>query len=453
MGAPRGARGKARGRGRAGFVVLAKLTARALSPRVSRCYPYAAVADSVSKCEVLIAGAGPAGLATALYLMRARPELQGRVVALEKSAHPRFKTCAGGLIPKTMLALEELGLALEVPACTVMRGAARTPVGTVELDRGEPLCTIIRRDQFDARLARAARTAGLEIAEHTRVTGVSQNAERVRVETDRGVFEARVLVGADGSGSRVRAAIFGAGKESIGRALMADIPADSAHAVEFTEERYRFDFRCVSAGIPGYAWSFPCLIDDAPHLNVGIYDQHPRASGAAGGEQAQMLTELRAAFPELPLAALENRTQAFRAFPIRWFDPRDRYVNGRVILAGDAAGVDPLMGEGISCAFEHGKLAALAIERFVGGDARALAAYDRALHRGAVGRKLGKLAFAARHFYGPHHRMYFRMARMSRRARDIGVDWYNGAHHVDELPTRALVARLIREILFGAAVR
>ncbi|HUY39225.1 MAG TPA: FAD-dependent monooxygenase [Candidatus Binataceae bacterium] len=411
------------------------------------------MAASVFRCDVLIAGAGPAGLATALYLMRARPELAGRVIALEKSAHPRFKTCAGGLIPKTILALDELGIQIGVPACTVMRGEARTPVGAVILDRGEPICTIVRRDEFDARLARAALAAGLELAEHTRVLAVTQNADRVRVETDRGAFEAKVLVGADGSGSRVRAAVFGAGKESIGRALMADIPADPARAVEFTENRYRFDFRCVSAGIPGYAWSFPCLIDGNPHLNVGIYDQHPRASGAAGGEQAQMLTELRAAFPELPLAALENRTQAFRAFPIRWFDPRDRYVNGRVILAGDAAGVDPLMGEGISCAFEHGKLAADAIARMLGGDSRALAAYDRALHRGPVGRKLGKLAFAARHFYGPRHRMYFRMARMSTRARDIGVDWYNGAHHTDERPTRALVARWLREILSGAPVR
>ena len=234
---------------------------------------------------------------------------------------------------------------------------------------------------------------------------------------------------------------------------MADIPADPGSAVEFAQQRYCFDFRCVSAGIPGYAWSFPCLIDGNPHLNVGIYDQHPRASGAAGGEQAQMLTELRAAFPELPLAALENRTQAFRAFPIRWFDARDRYVNGRVILAGDAAGVDPLMGEGISCAFEHGKLAANAVAEMLGGNSRALAAYDRALHRGAVGRKLGKLSFAARHFYGPRHRMYFRMARMSRRAQDIGVDWYNGAHHTDERPTRTLVARWLREILSGAPVR
>ena len=46
-------------------------------------------------CRVLIAGAGPAGLATALYLLRRRPELAGEVIALER-AHPRPKVCAGG---------------------------------------------------------------------------------------------------------------------------------------------------------------------------------------------------------------------------------------------------------------------------------------------------------------------------------------------------------------------
>ena len=76
---------------------------------------------------------------------------------IEKSAHPRFKVCAGGLIPKTMLALDELGIPLDVPAVEVIRGEAATPVGGVDLSRGgEVLCTVIRRDRFDATLARAA---------------------------------------------------------------------------------------------------------------------------------------------------------------------------------------------------------------------------------------------------------------------------------------------------------
>src|SRR5208282_1445561 len=125
-----------------------------------------------------IAGAGPAGMATALYLLRAHPELAGQVIALEKARHPRPKVCAGGLIPKTMLAMEELGLELDVPAVEVRAGLARTEAGEIELGGGrrpgEVLCTIVRRDSFDARLAGAARERGLELVEDCRVLDLEQ---------------------------------------------------------------------------------------------------------------------------------------------------------------------------------------------------------------------------------------------------------------------------------------
>ena len=234
---------------------------------------------------------------------------------------------------------------------------------------------------------------------------------------------------------------------------MTDIAVDPERTPEFIEGRYRFDFRCVSRGISGYSWSFPCLIGGAPHLNVGIYDQRQHQFVETGGEQSRMIEQLVAAFPELPLDGLRRHATRWQSFPIRWFDARDSYARGRVILAGDAAGVDPLMGEGISCAFEHGKLAAGAISKFIDGDGDALQGYDRALHEGAMGKKLSKLAFAARHFYGPHHRLFFRVARISRRAREIGVDWYNGARHIDEVPTRSLIARWARAVLLGQSVR
>ena len=410
--------------------------------------------ESSRQFDVVIAGAGHAGLATALYLVKQRPGLGGRIVAIDKAEHPRFKVCAGGLIPKTMLALDELGIPLDVPAVEVIRGEAATPVGNVDLSRGgDMLATVIRRDQFDAMLARAATDAGVEIVQRTRVLDVTQNADSARVSTDATRFEAQVIVGADGSGSRVRRAVFDARKETIGRALMTDVAVDPERTPEFTSKRYRFDFRCVSRGISGYSWSFPCLIAGAPHLNVGIYDQRAREFEENGGAQSRMIAELIAAFPELPLDGLKRRETRWHSFPIRWFNPADSYVSGRVILAGDAAGVDPLMGEGISCAFEHGKLAAAAICKYLDGDSAALRGYNRALHQDWIGRKMSKLAFAARNFYGPRHRFFFRIANVSRRAQELGVDWYNGAGHLDELPTHRLVARWARAVLLGESLR
>jgi flavin-dependent dehydrogenase len=50
-----------------------------------------------------------------------------------------------------------------------------------------------------------------------------------------------------------------------------------------------------------------------------------------------------------------------KGHPIRWFSPENKMSMPRVLLIGDAAGADPLFGEGISIALGYGVLAARAI--------------------------------------------------------------------------------------------
>src|SRR5262249_62064437 len=104
------------------------------------------------------------------------------------------------------------------------------------------------------------------------------------------------------------------------------------------------------------------------------------------------------------------------------------------------------------CVCGPGRAAAGAIGQFLADDPGAFTRYDRELHRGVTGRKLRKLAFAARHFYGPRHRTFFRLSRLSRRAQEVGLDWYNGAGRCDEFSTAALVLRWTGSVLFGASV-
>jgi geranylgeranyl reductase family protein len=407
------------------------------------------LAGAARRCKVLIVGSGPAGSATALYLLKLRPELNGQVIALEKRRHPRVKVCAGGLIPKTIEALDELGLQLKPPSVAVMRGRAVTDVGTFEHVREQPLCTVVRRDEFDHWLAQTAQNRGLRLYQNTNVLQVALGAHGVSVTTERGPFFADVLVGADGSSSAVRKALFGTSKSTVGRALTADLPVDARGSEEFARQLYRFDFRCVSWGIKGYAWSFPCLIASQPHLNVGVYDQAPHATTGAGVPKLRLDQALCRSFPELELDRCRTSAPVFKGAPIRWYDADGPFARGRVLLVGDAAGVDPMMGEGISVAFEHGKLAARAIARLLDGDQQAAAEYDRALHVEPIGRKLSRLACLAHHFYGPRHRLFLRAAAASRPAREIGLDWYNGVGRLDELRAPRVVAEWLRRLLSG----
>jgi len=374
----------------------------------------------MERFPIIIVGSGPAGAATALALHRLDPALAADVLLLDKARHPRPKVCAGGLIPAGTRWLAEHDLALDVPHVTVHRALVTTPTTTVRHDDRD-LCAVVRRAEFDAALVDACRARGIMLREDEHVVDAVRTDDGIRLETNRGSYAARLVIGADGSGSVIRRRLVDPGKQHIARAIMADVPVGALCWSGFAEQRYDFDFHLLRRGLRGYLWAFPCLIDGVPHANIGAYSLTPIGS---------QLDDAFAAY----LGTFTDAVPRRAAFPIHWYRPRARLAAPHAWLVGDAAGVDPLMGEGISLAFEYGTIAAAtAVEAVSGGDCSGIA-YQRAVERSSLGTKLRRLHLATRLFYGRPWRACFAIAEYSRRVRALGLRWYNG---VDEWDRRS----------------
>ncbi|MBM4269863.1 MAG: NAD(P)/FAD-dependent oxidoreductase [Deltaproteobacteria bacterium] len=362
---------------------------------------------AIERRDLVIVGGGPGGSGTALALERIAPELAARTLVLDRADFPRDKTCAGGLIPHTLELLESLDLSLDVPSVRVDH--ARVEAGGSEaLAIPSPgCCWVIRRREFDAMLLAAARARGVEVRTGVAVRDASRSGEWIRLETTAGPLEARAVVGADGSGSLVRRRLVDADEGWIARAVMSDVPIDAPAAPDV----YEFDFRDVPDGLAGYAWSFPCLIEGRPHWNVGVYSLR---RGGEGGRLGRLLEKRAEGVAER------------KAHPIRLYDEGRPLAAPGVLLVGDAGGVDPLLGEGISFALEYGRHAALTLrDAFAAGDLR-FPDYTARIAGSPLGKKLRRLAMGARLFYGPKSAFWFRVARFSRTAQRIGMNWYNG---------------------------
>lgn len=356
--------------------------------------------------DVVIVGGGPGGTGTALALQRIDPDLARRAVLLDRADFPREKTCAGGLIPLTLELLRSVDLELTVPAVRVDHARVEAGGRAIELD-AEGCCWVIRRSEFDDMLLCAARDRGLDVRTGVRVRGAERAGDRIRLETSDGPIEARAVVAADGAGSLLRRRLVDPDEGWVARAVMADVPIPGSDA----PDTYEFDFRDVWQGLAGYAWSFPCWIDGRPHWNVGAYSIRRRGEG----ERLEGI-----------LADRSRGVAERKAHPIRLYASGNPIAAPGVLLVGDAAGVDPLLGEGISFALEYGRMAARELqEGFQAGDLT-FSGYGARVARSDLGKKLRRLALGARLFYGPSSDLWFRVARLSRTAQRIGMNWYNG---------------------------
>ncbi len=313
---------------------------------------------NIIQTDILIIGSGPSGISTALHLVHADPSWAERILLVDKAVHPREKVCGGGVTLPGEAILSDLGLAFEPPHAHV-RELRMVYRGRAYAIYGDPVFRIVRRDEFDHWLLRKARERGVRVRQGEAVSEIRLERSHVEAVTENGVIRARVLVGADGSHSMVRRKTKLHNPARMARTLEAVTPEksfDSQHGAAV------FDVGPREAGLQGYYWDFPSIINNRPFMNRGVYDSrihpdHPRASLKPAFRRSLMERKRR----------LEECT--LKSGSIYLFNKQGPFARPRVLLAGDAAGVDPFVGEGISFALGYGRVAASAIlDAFNGRD-------------------------------------------------------------------------------------
>ncbi len=310
--------------------------------------------SDIQLIDVLIVGAGPSGTSTALHLVRSDPAWAKRIVIVDKAVHPREKICGGGITHMGRNVISGLGLELEVEHFDV------NEVKVTYRDKGftfygKPVFTIVRRDEFDAWLVKTAVKQGITVRQGEAVKNVISHDEYVEVVTDKATFHAKTVVAADGSNSFVRRTLKWDGDSHVARLIEVLTPENADSTPAFRDRIALFEFdRLTTHELQGYNWDFPSYVQKRPFMNRGVFDSRAQPHRPKADLKATLADALVVRDRDLD-------DYKIKGFPIRWWDKNGRFAQPRILLAGDAAGADPLLGEGISFALGYGKVAAIAI--------------------------------------------------------------------------------------------
>lgn len=370
------------------------------------------------RCDVLVAGGGPAGATAAIALARAGVE----VVVVERARFPRFHI-GESLLPRQLRTIEDLGLAERLEGVTRQRkvGAEfafgheteslrfRFTEGLVE---GESETFNVERAAFDAFLLDEARRAGAIVVEEAAVRDVVRLADddvAVRVAPPGGAGGGEV--GGSAVEIRARQLLDASGQSTlVGRHLGTRQPYPGHRKVA-----YFGHFRGVER-LPGADAGHPCIVMmadgwfwiiaiDPERTSVGLVmdaDDARRVGRDLGVPPSRMLAW---AMPRCPFVArrtagaegpAENHVGADFSYRCR------PYAGAGYLLVGDAATfLDPIFSTGICLAMVGAAEAAATVRGLLdGGDADRL----RAGYAALVERSTAVFFRLVRRFYQPAFR-------------------------------------------------
>ena len=306
--------------------------------------------DPIGHFDIMIVGAGPAGISTWLHLKKVAPALADNVLVIDKAVFPRHKVCAGGVGAWSQSVLDHLEVDLNISSLFVDDVAFQYR-DQQWIFHSPNQFRMVQRADFDLTLVRSAKKRGIELHENEQFIAAERKQDSVAVKTSRGNYVVKALVGADGSLSKVRRSMVPSHHTCLASTLQVSAPVDLKNDKGSIQEKARIDLSPIDNGLQGYLWHFPCLNKGKPFINIGTGNAR-----FLPGRPKMTLKEIF--FRELEANDIEIKPQSWSSHPIRWFSHDEPMASPSVILVGDAAGIEPAFGGGIHMALSYGEIAA-----------------------------------------------------------------------------------------------
>jgi flavin-dependent dehydrogenase len=294
------------------------------------------VVSGKTATDVFIIGGGPAGLAAAIAARQ-----RGLSVTVADGTEPPIdKACGEGLMPETLAALGQLGVKIPPNAGAVFRGirlVQNNDEVTAEFPDREGLG--IRRTTLHECMIERAKECAVRLLWRTPVVGINA----VGVELSHSVTPARWIVGADGSGSRVRS---WAGLDSATRHAQRYATRRHYRLAPWTEHVEIYWSKLSQAYVTPVGRKEICVVVMGETVEGADFDcfltDCPKLQGRLAG--AEVCSRERGAVTLMhSLSAVHSRN---------------------IALIGDASGgVDAITGEGLRLAFRQAISLAASLEK------------------------------------------------------------------------------------------
>ena len=344
--------------------------------------------------DVLIAGAGPGGAGTSIFLAKEKIHH----IIIDKAVFPRDKVCGDAMSGKTVGMLTRIspewqrlfvadtseavvssGIEFIAPDNTILS----IPFLISSQEKNNPPGFVSKRIDFDCKLADLIDREYATLLTDTLLEDIEQTGDgllvTIRQQGERKIIFTKMIVGAEGRGSIVAkkmahhtqdAAHFSAGI----RAYYKNV--SGMHPQNFIELHFLKELQ------PGYLWIFP-LPNGAANVGVGMLS---KSISAKKVNLKKLMLEAVATHPNIKgrftNAVMDGEMEGW-GLPL---GSKKRELSGnRFLLTGDAASlIDPFTGEGIGNALVSGLVASRVIKKAVAADnftAVFLQQYDAALYK------------------------------------------------------------------------